>query len=71
MARYQGESLELIHPARTLLDEATFDHMNQCRAERGENQAQFVRQAITYFLLTKCSQKSTDSKIHPIGQTKQ
>jgi hypothetical protein len=65
MPRYSGKALGLTYPVRTLLDKAAFDDLNACRKARGENQAEFVRQAVLFFLITKCSQKSIDSPMQP------
>jgi hypothetical protein len=65
MPRYSGKALGLTHPVRTLLDKDTFKDVKACQEARGENQAEFVRQAILFFLLTKCSQDPIDSTMQP------
>ena len=60
MSRYPGKSLGLTCAVRTLLDKETFGEVNASATERGENQAEFVRQAILFFLITKCASNSID-----------
>ena len=66
MARYKGPAKSLTHPVRTLVDDETLTQLNACRARRGENQAEFVRAAILFFILTKCSDNSIDRTMQSV-----
>lgn len=55
MARLGRPSKGFTFKVQTLLDKDTFDDMEACRKVRGETQAEFVRQSIIFFILTKCS----------------
>lgn len=68
MPRQAGPPKGLTHSIRTLVDDATFTDIEACRAARKETQAEFTRQAIFFFILTKCLSNPTDSLMQPSEQ---
>jgi len=68
MSRYPGKPLGLTYAVQAFLDKETFGQVNACATKRGEYRAEFVRQAILFFLITECASNSIGSRVQPIDE---